>query len=100
MKKVCFLIPCKLSFLHLFYDNDISVCTPVSGYFFLQSIIESIQVVGEIDSIAYTCITWMVKALIDLGRPQAIVGLYAWVKKVYRGRHVWIKYAAQMAEGR
>uniref|UniRef100_A0A0R3RSZ9 non-specific serine/threonine protein kinase n=1 Tax=Elaeophora elaphi TaxID=1147741 RepID=A0A0R3RSZ9_9BILA len=54
----------------------------------------------EIDSVAHTCITWMVKALIDLGRPQAILGLYAWVKKIYGKQYVWIKCAAQMAAGR
>ncbi|CAG9531984.1 unnamed protein product [Cercopithifilaria johnstoni] len=61
---------------------------------------ESIDEKGEIDSVAHTCITWMVKALIDLGRPQAILGLYAWVKKIYGKEYVWIRCAAQMAAGR
>ncbi|VDK82872.1 unnamed protein product, partial [Onchocerca ochengi] len=55
---------------------------------------------SEIDSVAHTCITWMVKALIDLGRPQAILGLYAWIKKIYNKQYIWIKYAAEMAAGR
>ncbi|EJD76312.1 hypothetical protein LOAG_16705 [Loa loa] len=61
---------------------------------------DSIDEKGEIDSVAHTCITWMVKALIDLGRPQAILGLYAWVEKIYGKQYVWIKCAAQMAAGR
>ncbi|MCP9257964.1 Serine/threonine-protein kinase smg-1 [Dirofilaria immitis] len=55
---------------------------------------------AEIDSVAHTCITWMVKALIDLSRPQAILGLYAWIKKIYGKQYIWIKCAAQMAAGR
>ncbi|KAL3998360.1 Phosphatidylinositol 3- and 4-kinase family protein [Acanthocheilonema viteae] len=61
---------------------------------------DNIDEKGEIDSVTHTCIMWMVKALIDLGRPQAILGLYAWVKKIYGKQYVWIKCAAQMAAGR
>ncbi|VDM42302.1 unnamed protein product [Toxocara canis] len=52
------------------------------------------------DAAAHTCISWMVRSLVDMGRAQPIMGIYAWVKKVYRLRFAWIKYAADMAAGR
>lgn len=61
---------------------------------------DNIDEKGEINSVAHTCITWMVKALIDLGRPQSILGLHAWVKNIYGKQYVWIKCAAHMAAGR
>uniref|UniRef100_A0A915PYZ3 non-specific serine/threonine protein kinase n=1 Tax=Setaria digitata TaxID=48799 RepID=A0A915PYZ3_9BILA len=55
---------------------------------------------GEMDPVAHTCVAWMVKALIELGRPQAILGLFAWMEKIYGKQFFWIKYAAEMAAGR
>uniref|UniRef100_A0A915C635 Uncharacterized protein n=2 Tax=Parascaris univalens TaxID=6257 RepID=A0A915C635_PARUN len=52
------------------------------------------------DAAAHTCISWMVRSLVEMGRPQPIMGIYSWAKKVYRLRFQWIKYAADMAAGR
>ncbi|VDN02445.1 unnamed protein product [Thelazia callipaeda] len=57
------------------------------------------KISGEIDSVGNTCVTWMVKAFIELSRPQAIMGLYAWIKKTYGKQCSWIKCAAKIASG-
>ncbi|VDN21865.1 unnamed protein product [Gongylonema pulchrum] len=52
------------------------------------------------DSMVHTCLSWMVKALIELGRSQVIMGLYTWTEKYYGQRFDWVKCSAEMASGR
>lgn len=55
---------------------------------------------SKVDGTVWTCISWIVRALIELGGGQAILGLHAWVKKHYGIGSDWIIYAADMACGR
>uniref|UniRef100_A0A158R632 non-specific serine/threonine protein kinase n=1 Tax=Syphacia muris TaxID=451379 RepID=A0A158R632_9BILA len=54
----------------------------------------------KIDGTVLTCVSWMVRAFVELGGRQGIYGLYSWIKKCYGVSYHWIVHAANIASGR